>query len=125
MCLSAFQLDEVQSALILLEAADLILLHTLPLILWGVIYLIILVLSIVGICLWASASRKETKSEDIYIDQIRMLEEENAVSQHTDKLNAAPYRPSQQPAEETVPPVSPRYSRPAIQSQQYRPVQAD
>lgn len=116
------QLDEVQSALILLEAADLILLHTLPLILWGVIYLIILVLSIVGICLWASASRKETKSEDIYIDQIRMLEEENAVSQHTDKLNAAPYRPSQQPAEETVPPVSP--IQPAGNTeQQYRPVQ--
>lgn len=102
------KLNEVQSALIFLDTADIIQLHWIPMIIWGIIYFIILCLSIVGICLWVSTERQETKSEEIYLDQIRMLEEENDIrKKYTDDLNSEPYRSIPQSDEKISPDVPP------------------
>ena len=102
------KLNEVQSALILLDTADIIQLRWIPVIIWGIIYFIILCLSIVGICLWVSTERQETKSEEIYLDQIRMLEEENDIrKKYTDEVNSEPYRSIRQSNEKISPDVSP------------------
>lgn len=102
------KLNEVRSALILLDDADIIQFHWLPVIIWGSIYFIILCLSIVGICLWVSTERKETKSEEIYLDQIRMLEEENDIrKKYTDEENSETYRSIPQPDDKRSPDVPP------------------
>lgn len=99
------ELNEVQSALILLEAADIIQFRILPLFIWGIIYFMVLILSIVGIYMWENADKKAVNSEEIYLDQIRMLEKENHIPMNTGERNAASDRLLSQRVENAIPPV--------------------
>lgn len=113
------KLNEVQSALIFLDAADIIRFHMFPMIIWGIIYFIILLLSIVGICLWRAAEKKEIKSEELYLDQIRMLEEENNMRKYTDEVNPEAYRSALHP-DEKISPVAPPVQAESIPETDYR-----
>lgn len=101
------ELNEVQSALILLEAADIIQFRILPLFIWGIIYFMVLILSIVGIYMWGTADKKTAISEEIYLDQIRMLEKGNHIPMSTGERNAASDRSLSQRVKTAIPPACP------------------
>lgn len=66
--------EEVKNSTILILAGDTVNVSFIPLAAWLGIYLLIFILSIVGICLWSP--RKNDRQEEIYIEQISRLEQD-------------------------------------------------
>lgn len=67
-------LEEMKQSTLLALVGDAISLSFIPLIAWEGVCLLILILSVIGLLLWASS--KSDKQEDIYIEQITRLEQE-------------------------------------------------
>ena len=67
------RVEEVKKATILILTGDAVNVNFIPLVVWIGIYILIFILSIVGINLWSSA--KSDKQEEIYIEQINRLKQ--------------------------------------------------
>ncbi len=103
------QLDETVQEAVFLDMGDTVGIDYLPVVLWFTVCLLILILSVVGIAL--KSSGKKDDAEEMYIEQIDMLEQENLTQKKEEKKPermepqrpAAPLKPREEKTTEKNP----------------------